>query len=420
MNELKKNSMIVFLIKVISAGLALIVNAYITNHLTNNSAGMYYLMMSIILFLNPIGIAGFNNFILKKSATLKDVSDRTVINGILLKCAQSSFFIGMLVVFIFIILFDIINDCFLSNKVDIATYIYLLLSVPFFSLGTILTHALQGIGRVKSCMFISGPIIQIFILTPAFIIGADSSNEVSLCYLISSVLFFVISLFVWLMNNGVGYVNFKKRNIDLIKDNMNHMLIQVLGVVYLSLSQLLLGLTSNVSDVARFAICIKVSTLLSFVLQAVNKVVAPRFSALYHKNMIAELKDVVKSSTRILICTCLPIVIFVYVFAENILNLFGEGYSDSVWILRILVLGQMVNICTGTVSYLLMMTGNEKSHMKNIMISSALALIIGAVAITYIGIYGALIMVCFALITTNMTSWYIVKKKLGINTLQIF
>lgn len=80
----------------------------------------------------------------------------------------------------------------------------------------------------------------------------------------------------------------------------------------------------------------------------------------------------------------------------------------------------MVNICTGTVSYLLMMTGNEKSHMKNIMISSALALIIGAVAITYIGIYGALIMVCFALITTNMTSWYIVKKKLGINTLQIF
>lgn len=422
MNEIKKNSAIVFFIKVVSSGLALLVNAFITNNLSNESAGKYYFMMSVVLFLNPLAIWGFNNFVLKKMAILSDSDSDSddSINGMLLKSVQSSVFINIIIVTSFLLFYNEINGMIFHNSVTFVTYACLIFSIPFFSLGTIITHALQGCGKIKSAMIISGPAIQIFIFIPAFIINADNSDMMASCYLVSCIIFFILSLSVWLKGNGFGYKNTLDSKLTLIKDNTHLMAIQFLGVIYLSLSQLLLGLTGNIYDVAKLAICIKVSTLLSFILQAVNKVVAPKFSSLYHKKEMEELRTLVKSSTRILLIACTPIVIFILLFSESILSLFGEGYIDAAWILRVLIISQMVNICTGTVSYLLMMTGHEKSHRNNIMISSLLSLVIGIVFIEYMGIYGAVIMISFALICTNMLSWLMVKRKLGINTLNIF
>ncbi|MDX7949433.1 lipopolysaccharide biosynthesis protein [Aeromonas caviae] len=421
MNGIKTQSAIVFAIKVLSAGLAMLVNMFITNNLNIKDVGVYFLMSSVVLFINPIAVWGLNNYTLKHTAIYTSTNtNNIVVNTMLMRCLLSSAAVSFTIVCMLILLYNDVNKYILDGNVSFKTYAYLLFSVPFFSLGTIICHALQGGGGIKLSMFISGPLIQILLLFLSFSLTADNVDKLSLCYFISTLGFFIISFSFWLFYYGV---EIKKTTLELSNiyyENTSLMLIQLLGVIYLSLSQVLLGATGNVTDVAKLAICIKISMLLSFVLQAVNKVVAPNFSALFYKGEIIKLKQLVKTSTRILITACMPIVVLFFFFSKEILTMFGEEYRDASWMLMVLIASQVVNICTGTVSYLLMMTGYEKSHRNNVVISSGISLIIGMISIKYIGVYGALFMVCFSLICTNVLSWIMVKRKLGINTLDIF
>jgi O-antigen/teichoic acid export membrane protein len=86
--------------------------------------------------------------------------------------------------------------------------------------------------------------------------------------------------------------------------------------------------------------------------------------------------------------------------------------------LIILTFGQFINGATGSVGFLLQMTGKGKLHRNNLFFGTLIGLVFSAVSIPRYGAVGAAYGTFLALSLTNVMSWYIVKRELSINTLK--
>jgi O-antigen/teichoic acid export membrane protein len=99
------------------------------------------------------------------------------------------------------------------------------------------------------------------------------------------------------------------------------------------------------------------------------------------------------------------------------LHLFGTKFEQGAWPLRILTLGQLVNVATGSVGYLLIMTGNQTLLRNNTTVWAILNLVGNLVLVPSYGAVGAATSTAVCLASMNIVSWWIVRKKLNIDTL---
>ncbi|MNN29290.1 hypothetical protein D3C81_1428880 [compost metagenome] len=105
-----------------------------------------------------------------------------------------------------------------------------------------------------------------------------------------------------------------------------------------------------------------------------NFIVAPKIAQLHAKQEQVELQHLVTQTMRTLYIMATPIVIGVVVFAGELMSVFGSQFSSGKQILVILALGQLINVATGPVGYLLTMTGHETA-MRNMYVLSGVACI---------------------------------------------
>lgn len=112
-----------------------------------------------------------------------------------------------------------------------------------------------------------------------------------------------------------------------------------------------------------------------------------------------------------------PLLLVILLFPEWLMSFFGEEFREASTALVILALGQFVNIATGSVGYLLSMTGHEKDVRNNVFVSAALGIGLGFALIPAYGLTGAASATAIAIASQNLLGVYQVKKRLGFNTL---
>ena len=104
-------------------------------------------------------------------------------------------------------------------------------------------------------------------------------------------------------------------------------------------------------------------------------------------------------------------------FPEPILRLFGPDFVTGAPLLRLLSIGQFINVATGSVGYLLMMTGHERTLRLNITLATAVNLWLCLWLIPKMGPFGAAIATAVPLALMNLLSAYFVYTKLRIVTI---
>lgn len=140
---------------------------------------------------------------------------------------------------------------------------------------------------------------------------------------------------------------------------------------------------------------------------------------MYHEGKIAELKKVVIFSNRLLAIVSFPMLIIIIIFGKQILNLFGDGFEDGYSALIVIAIGQFFASISGTVIFLLQMTGSEKIIRTNIIIATFSSIFLGLVLVPFYGLIGAAISTSFGLIFVNILACIKTYKILGINPLQL-
>ncbi|QNI02381.1 oligosaccharide flippase family protein [Halomonas sp. SH5A2] len=159
--------------------------------------------------------------------------------------------------------------------------------------------------------------------------------------------------------------------------------------------------------------------LISFILIVINAIFPPRFARLYREGNFQALGRLARQGALLGVIIAMPILLICLFLPSLLLGLFGSEFPQAAPLLRIIALAQLINVATGSVGFLLNMTGHE-ALMRNIaLICNAIGLSAFFVMIPPFGPLGAAIALSFALVVQNLVALYFVWRKLGIWTLPL-
>lgn len=180
---------------------------------------------------------------------------------------------------------------------------------------------------------------------------------------------------------------------------------------------LILGMFRPEAEVGHYAIAVKLATMTSFVLQAINSMAGPKFSELYHSGKIDELFHVAKKSAKLIFFTTTPILIGFLGFGKPILGIvFGDEFIVAYPALVLLVLGQFVNAISGSSGMFLNMTGNQNVFRNIMVIAAVLNISLNFLLIPRLGMNGTAIAAMTSLCFWNIATLVYMKIKFGRTT----
>ena len=111
------------------------------------------------------------------------------------------------------------------------------------------------------------------------------------------------------------------------------------------------------TDVDAYAAAARVSQVLLLFLTSLNLVFSPFAADLHARGHRERLDELFKRSTRWALAATLPLLIVLFVAAGDVLHAFSPRFEIGEGALRILLVGQAANVATGSVGFILIMTG---------------------------------------------------------------
>ncbi len=177
---------------------------------------------------------------------------------------------------------------------------------------------------------------------------------------------------------------------------------------------LILGSIQGSEHVGLFSIAYRISDLEGYVLYAINVVLAPLIAQYHAEGQKERLQHVVTTSLRFGFFIALPLMLACLLYPRAILSLFGKEFEQAAWVLVMLTAAQLINYATGSVGYLLTMTGHH--------LTAARLLTAGVVGTTLLclglippfGYQGAAIAVAINMVVMNVAMAIAVYRKTGI------
>ena len=186
------------------------------------------------------------------------------------------------------------------------------------------------------------------------------------------------------------------------------------AVLFLTISQtdiIMLGMLSDEQSVGIYSIALKLAGLTAFVLNAINSILGPKFSELYHKGDMDELIYVAKKSSKMIFWATAPLAAALIIGGYWILEIFGEAFTLGYLALVVLAAAQFINAACGSVGYFLNMTGSQRQY-RNIIFFSAIINVFGNyLLIPYFGISGAAFASMAGIIFANILPLLYIKRK---------
>ncbi|MBT11531.1 MAG: hypothetical protein CMI02_05800 [Oceanospirillaceae bacterium] len=159
------------------------------------------------------------------------------------------------------------------------------------------------------------------------------------------------------------------------------------------------------------------ATLIGFILIVINAIFPPRFAALYHRGELSALGRLARQGALLGLVIAAPLLVLCLVAPGWVLGWFGDEFRQGANLLRIIALAQLVNVATGSVGFLLNMTGHERLMRNIALLCNSLGLAGFFLLPQLFGALGAALALAFVLVTQNLIALFFVWRRLGIWTL---
>jgi len=189
----------------------------------------------------------------------------------------------------------------------------------------------------------------------------------------------------------------------------------LLGFWAQPLERFILGLTASAAAVGVLVVANTLYMLPSVFLQMFLAIVAPMLAAAASENKMQEVGKIYHLSTDWLVRLSLPLIIFLAIFATQLLGLYGEGFTDKgPMLLRLLLLAQFFNLIAGPMGNVLNMCGRER---KMFVINTGSILLRAVLLLTIVplfGLYGIALVVILVTLSVNSAALIVAWKSLGL------
>lgn len=157
-----------------------------------------------------------------------------------------------------------------------------------------------------------------------------------------------------------------------------------------------------------YAAAIRVAQSLVLFLTAVSYMFSPFVADLYERGERDRLNSLFKSITRWTLGGTIPLLLLFLVAPGPVLHVFGADYDTGAAWLRVLVIGQIVNVSVGAAGFILIMVGRTGADLAIYAASFLLDLVVALTLVPRYGPVGAAIAQASALVFSNALRLWLV------------
>ena len=406
------------------AGVALFASyTVVTRLLEQDEAGKYFLMFTIVTVLGVVARQGLDGAVIRFTSAYESVGDWVCVNGVIkLALVRVFFFSVIITIAVWLFADRIAAEVF--NKPTITPLLKLAaLSVPFLSISYLLARAMMGLHDALSSIFfqnIGVPLLMVLIFLCGNLIGFESSaKSATVALLIANVVIFFTALFWWFRGKELWWGGeFEKKKLRNSATPLYTVALMMLMVNWGG--HLCAAYWPSVSDYVQLSVAQRISQLVSVVLPVINLVVAPRFSALYQAGDISGIARIALFAVKVSTISAFPVVMIICLFPAWVLSFFGDGFNGAIGALIILMIGEFVNVITGSTGFLLAMTGHEKDSRNVALIAGPLTILLSVVLTPHFGLIGSACATSAGMVVLNLGACWMVYRRLGFNALAVW
>jgi O-antigen/teichoic acid export membrane protein len=401
-----KGAGIVFVGAALWGGLIYLYHIYLARVLGPNSYGLYALGLAVFNILSIVSLMGMHYGLLRFVALYSGERDSCRIQGTILSALWLVTVVSVLSGGLLFVLADVISVN-IFQKEDFGIVLRFFGVAIFFSgLISVFIYSTQGFQVMKYRVYVQNlwdPIGRICIATFLFAFGFK---------LLGAVIAHVLTLIVGAVL-AYGYLRklfpFDSVNVQpifetrrLLRFSFPLFIVSVLEIGRTRGDRLVLGCFLSSDEVGLYTAAFQTSILVLLILISFSNIFAPMISDLHNRGEYRKLASLFKTVTKWILTLTVPVLLFLFFFAREILGLFGEQFIFASLSLKILLFGQMAHSGIGSAGLVLNMSGYQKVELLNNLGAVAIEFPLCLLLIPKYGIVGAAVAVTCALVLLSI------------------
>ncbi|MFK7779649.1 MAG: flippase [Candidatus Gracilibacteria bacterium] len=420
--ELLKGSSISFVFKIVGMGFGYLFTLFIARWYGAETMGLYTLSLTMLNIFVTIGVFGFDNALVKFVAEYNSQAKLYLIKEVYIKVLSVVIPIGMVLSVMLYFGADLFaRDIFKKEHLSAFLQITAMAVLPFVLLRVNATF-FRGLKKIKLFAFFDSLGVMLLSFIGLIIVARIfhiMDNYVVIDVQVFSIVFLMLVSFI----NVKKYTNIlniasknmlKYRNILTVSFPM--LLTSSMALVMGWTDMVMLGMFRSEAEVGVYSVVVKLAGLTSIALIGINSIAAPKFSEFYSSGNKEGLRNIAQSSTKMIFFSSIPIISILILFPKQILGMFGSEFTVGYMALWILMIGQIINSVTGSVGYILIMTGKEKLFQNIIIFTGILNIALNYILVEKYGLNGVAFSTAISLSVQNIISFFYVKYYYGFYT----
>ena len=426
LKELLKGSGIAFAFKILGMASGYVFILLITRNFGAEAMGVFALSFTLLNITTVIGKLGLDTALLRFVAEYSSQQRWDKVRNVYIKSLRIAVpFCIVLSALLFFTAPYLAKYVFKKEHLSVYFRIISLAVVPMV-LKSINQESLRGLKKIKEFSFLMNMSIYLTtaLLVGLYILFAEDKTITALLDILVASVFFVafISFYLWKKNliiknseqtvDTVRYRTLLNVSIPMLLSSSMFLIMQWTDTI-------MLGMFRTESEIGIYNVALRVASLTSIMLFAINSIAAPKFAEFYGKKDMQGLQQTVQHSTKLIFWTSFPILLVFFLFPSLILGIFGEAFETGVYALMFLTFGQFINAISGSVGYILQMTGKQKVFQNILLLATIINIILNAVLIPQFGINGAAFSSMVSMVTSNILCVIFVKKYFSILTIYV-
>lgn len=409
-----------FLLRVGSAVFGIAMGLALARLMGVNGFGAYMHAMAWLGFLSVLSTLGFGQFLIREVSTIRARSDWARIKSLLRVATWTT----MAASLAFMALAAGLAGILLNSDDDavmLQALLAALLLLPLANLAALRQAAMRGLDHI-----IEGQLPEL-VLAPLVFTGLVVGFYFTLGAPLSPLQIVVVSGASTIAAAVCGSFLLARRLPPVgrtptapgqgrlwLAGALPFLLIGGLEVVVGQTDLIMIGAIAGDREVGQYAVAARAAGVVMFVWAAVNTAIGPKIAEMHSLGDRAALQKLVTNSANVIFVLSALVCVFLFIFAELLLGLFGEDFKEGATALRIITFGQFVNASAGSVGLILKMTGYEKDVIWTGAFAAAINVVLNALLIPHYGINGAAIGTTASLIVWPIFAGFRVYFRLGL------
>lgn len=413
--ELMFGALIAFSFRCFGAAITFAMTIIVVRSLGPTQAGYFYLGMSMVMMLATIGNLGLEYALLRFSSAAAALGQWPTVRALAAAAFRRSGSVLALLSGGVALLSYLIAKYVFGDQALGPVFLTISPAIAFMGLALIAGYQLQALGRTKQAVTIFSIATPLLMALGALILPISTGAMMAQLYVFATGASLAAGLLFYMgasRRNPGRDTKFSPLNLYSIGGVFWSGI--VANQLLMNNGHLIAGIFLIPQDVTVFAVAQRTAMLISFVLVAVNFVVAPRYSALKAAGDHLALGRTAVFAVRLSTLLCLPLVVIICAVPDRIMGLFSPGLGHGE-VLIVLAIGQLLTAMGGTLGVVLDMAGFEHFHRRVIIGTTLTAVVLLVVLTPLFGVVGAAAAMTIGLSAQNIIQAMKVKREFGVS-----